>query len=505
MFTKVLVANRGEIACRVIRALREMGVGSVAVYSDADALALHARLADEAVHVGPAMASKSYLRFDRVIDAAKRTGAEAIHPGYGFLSENADFAEACAAEGLVFIGPSPEAIRVMGNKTDARVRMIDAGVPVVPGSTKPLEDAAEAFKVAKEVGFPILLKAAAGGGGKGMRLVREASELESALGAARREAMGAFSDDRVYVEKAIVGPRHIEIQVLADSFGDAVHVFERECSVQRRHQKVIEESPATNLDREVRDEMGEVAVKGTKAIGYVGAGTFEFLVDKDQRYYFLEMNTRLQVEHPVTELVTDLDLCALQVRVAAGEPLGIRQEDLRQRGHAIECRVYAEDPEMDFAPSPGTLKVYRPPLGPGVRVDDGVREGDQVPVHYDPLVAKMVVFAPTREEAVARADRALGEYLIAGIRHNVDFLRWVLRSEQFRSGAYTTGILEELGAYRAPAPPARARNMLMLAACLADLESAAACAGKGAAPTAPSADPSAWKRAFGPSGGGDLS
>jgi len=501
MFTKVLVANRGEIACRVIRALREMGVGSVAVYSDADALSLHARLADEAVHVGPAQASKSYLCFDRIFDAARRTGAEAIHPGYGFLSENADFAEACEREGVVFIGPPPDAIRVMGNKTDARVSMIEAGVPVVPGSTEALEDAKAALEVAEQVGFPILLKAAAGGGGKGMRLVHEAADVEAALGAARREAMGAFGDDRVYVEKAIIGPRHIEIQVLADRYGDAIHVFERECSVQRRHQKVIEESPATALDREVRDAMGEVAVKGTKAIGYVGAGTFEFLVDKDQNYYFLEMNTRLQVEHPVTELVTDLDLCALQVRVAAGEPLGIRQEELRQRGHAIECRVYAEDPEMDFVPSPGTLNVYRPPLGPGVRVDDGVREGDEVPVHYDPLVAKMVVFAPTREEAVARADRALGEYRIAGIRHNVDFLRWVLRSEQFRRGGYTTGILEELGPFSTPKPPERARNLLMLAACLADLESAK---GGGGATKGPpkTSDPSAWKRAFGLPGAG---
>ena len=495
MFQKVLIANRGEIACRVIRALRELGVGCVAIYSEADAHALHVRMADEAYCVGGALASESYLNAEAILNAARQSGAEAIHPGYGFMSENADFAEACKTAGIIFIGPSPESIRAMGSKTDARQLMIKAGVPVVPGNTEPLEDAASAREIAQKVGYPILLKAAAGGGGKGMRLVNSEEELEKSLDAAKREASSAFGDDRVYLEKAILGPRHIEIQVLADQKGNCVHLFERECSVQRRHQKVIEESPAVGLSEEVRDEMGRVAVQGAQSIDYVGAGTFEFLVDNEQNYYFLEMNTRLQVEHPVTEMVTGVDLCALQIRIAAGEPLPFSQGDLKQRGHSIECRLYAEDPAMNFAPSPGPLLRYRAPLGPGVRVDDGVREGDEIPMHYDPMIAKLCVWAPSREEAIARADRALGEYSVAGIRNNLNFLRWVLASVPFSEGRYDTGILEKLGPYSAAEISSETKARLIAAACVAHMAREGESSGA-AQKTGSSVEPTAWRRAF---------
>jgi acetyl-CoA carboxylase biotin carboxylase subunit len=499
MFKKVLVANRGEIACRIIRALREAGVPSVAVYSEADALALHLRLADEAFSIGGAPASASYLNAKAILDAAGRSGADAIHPGYGFLSENAEFAEACAEQDIAFIGPSPRVIRTMGSKTEARQLMIDAGVPVVPGTTSPLEDEASAIKTAAEVGYPVLLKAVAGGGGKGMRLVGREEDLMPSLAAAKREARSAFGDDRVYLEKAIVGPRHIEIQVLADSAGHTVHLFERECSVQRRHQKVIEETPAMGLPSALRDEMGRVAVRGAQAIGYEGAGTFEFLLDKEQNFYFLEMNTRLQVEHPITELVTGVDLCALQIRIAAGEDLPFCQEELSQRGHAIECRIYAEDPVKDFAPSPGRLLRYRPPVGAGVRVDDGVREGDEIPVHYDPMIAKLCVWASSRSEALARAERALGEYAVAGIQHNIDFLRWVLKSAAFSKGEYDTSLLETLGPYQQAVPPEESRVHLILAACVAHMNQEAK--GGGDATTGLSRVPSAWRRALDDHGG----
>jgi acetyl-CoA carboxylase biotin carboxylase subunit len=475
-----------------------MGVQSVAVYSEADALALHVRLADEAICVGPAASAESYLDADTILKAAQSTGAEAIHPGYGFLSENAAFVEACEQAGIVFIGPSPEAIQVMGSKTDARQRMIAAGVPVVPGTVEAAASPQVALAEAKEIGFPVLLKAAAGGGGKGMRLVRAESELVAAYEAAQREASSAFGDDRIYLEKAIMNPRHIEIQVLADQHGNAIHLFERECSVQRRHQKVIEESPASNLDPTVRDAMGQVAVQGTLALGYVGAGTFEFLVDSEQNYYFLEMNTRLQVEHPVTELVTGVDLVSLQLKIAAGEILELKQSELRQRGHAIECRVYAEDPANNFAPAPGPLVLYRPPLGAGIRVDDGCREGDTIPVYYDPMIAKLCAWGPDRKTAVARADRALSEYAIAGIRHNIDFLRWVLESAPFQDGQYTTHLLEELGAFSPKSVDTETRDMLLVAACLAKMHSGP---GQGSTRSnAPAKDtkPSPWRQAFAP-------
>jgi len=499
MFKKVLVANRGEIACRVIRSLREMGIESVAVYSEADALALHVRLADEAVCVGPAPSSESYLDTKAILNAAQSTGAEAVHPGYGFLSENAAFVDACTKAGIVFIGPSPEAIQVMGSKTDARQRMIAAGVPVVPGTTEAATSPQAALEEAREIGFPVLLKAAAGGGGKGMRLVREESNLVSAYEAAQREAASAFGDDRVYIEKAIMNPRHIEIQVLADQHGNAIHLFERECSVQRRHQKVIEESPATNLDASVRDAMGEVAVQGTKALNYVGAGTFEFLVDSKQDFYFLEMNTRLQVEHPVTELVTGVDLVALQVKIAAGEKLELKQSDLSQHGHAIECRVYAEDPANNFAPAPGPLVRYRAPLGAGIRVDDGCREGDTIPVHYDPMIAKLCAWGPDRKTAIARSDRALGEYAIAGIRHNIDFLRWVLECAPFQEGKYTTHLLEELGAYSPKEVEPETKDLLLVAACLSKMNRKVTRETNRARPS--NTKPSPWRQAFAPGGG----
>ena len=441
--TKVLIANRGEIAVRVIRACHEMGIDTVAVYSDADRDALHVRNAMEAVHIGPAPSTESYLLGDRILAAAKSTGADAIHPGYGFLSENAGFARAVIEAGIIWVGPSPEAIDAMGSKTESRLRMESAGVPVVPGTKSALQSVEEAETIAVELGFPVMLKASAGGGGKGMRQVDRVEDIGSALTAARSEAANSFGDDSVYIEKRIVGPRHVEVQVLADMHGNTVHLFERDCSVQRRNQKVVEETPCPVLKDETRAQMCEVAVQAAKAVDYVGAGTVEFLLGADGSFYFLEMNTRLQVEHPITEMVTGIDLVQAQLRVAGGEPLAFSQSDIRQHGHAIECRIYAEDPANNWAPSPGKIRGYREPGGPWVRVDSGVYAGAEVSLFYDPMVAKLVVWGVTRAEAIRRTQRALLEYRVRGIATNTAFFRQLLADPDFRDGDYTTGFLTQ--------------------------------------------------------------
>ena len=442
MFKKILIANRGEIACRIIRACREMQIAAVAVYSDADKDALHVRMADEAYHIGPAPSPESYLRGDKIIEAAKRSGSEAIHPGYGFLSENAAFVREVNASGLTFIGPPPEAMEAMGGKMSARKIATAAGVPVVPGTTEPLRSFDEAKETAAEVGYPVMLKASAGGGGKGMRLVASGAELASALEAAQSEARSSFGDDAVYIEKAIVRPRHIEIQVFSDTHGNHVHLGERECSIQRRHQKVIEECPSPINSAELREAMGACAVMVATAVNYVGAGTVEFLVsDLDRSFYFLEMNTRLQVEHPVTELVTGIDLVREQINVAAGEPLSFAQADVRMNGHAIECRVYAEDPENNFLPSPGRITRLRVPQGPGVRDDGGVYEGSEVSIFYDPMISKFAAYGKDRDEAIGRMLRALAEYEIGGIKTTLPFFREVIRDEDFVAGRIDTGFI----------------------------------------------------------------
>jgi acetyl-CoA carboxylase biotin carboxylase subunit len=450
MFKKILIANRGEIAVRVIRACRELDIASVAVYSEADATALHVRLADEAYLLGPAPSSESYLRAERVIEAARRSGAEAIHPGYGFLAENAEFARAVAEAGLVFIGPSPEAMELMGSKTSARRAAIAAGAPVVPGTTEALASIEDARETAARLGYPLMLKAAAGGGGKGMRLVSEESELASAFETARSEAASAFGDESVYMEKAVERPRHIEIQIFSDSHGNFTHLGERECSIQRRHQKVIEECPSPINDSSLRARMGAAAVEIARAASYVGAGTVEFLVsDVTREFYFLEMNTRLQVEHPVTELVTGFDLVREQMRVAAGLPLSFTQEDVRWTGHAVECRVYAEDPEQNFMPSPGRITRLRLPTGPGVRDDGGVYEGAEVSIYYDPMISKLATWGRTREEAIERMRRALSEYEVGGIKTTLPFFREVMRDEEFVAGRLDTGFIPRFNERRA--------------------------------------------------------
>ena len=445
-FKKILIANRGEIAVRVMRACREMGIGTVAVYSEADRAALHVRYADEAYFIGPSPSRESYLKMDTIIGVAKRAGADAIHPGYGFLSENAAFATACKDAGLVFIGPPAEAITAMGEKTSARRVAVLAGVPVVPGALHPLADNEAILVEAQRIGFPLMLKAAAGGGGKGLRLVQKAEDLEPAVLRARSEAKSAFGDDSLYIERAILKPRHIEIQVLADTHGNAVHLFERECSVQRRHQKIIEESPSPFLTPELRAKMGALAVALVKSVGYVNAGTLEFLVDENREPYFLEMNTRLQVEHPITEMVTGIDLVRMQIKVAQGEVLPLTQKDITQTGHAIECRVCAEDPEANFIPNPGKIESLRVPGGPGVRDDSGVYEGFQVPMFYDPLISKLVVHAETREAAIARMLRAVSEYRITGIKTTLPFFDRALRHPEFIEGDYDTGFVGRLQA-----------------------------------------------------------
>ncbi len=442
MFKKILIANRGEIACRVIRACREMNIETVAVFSEADREALHVRMADEAYRIGPAASNESYLVGEKLIDIARQSGAEAIHPGYGFLSENANFVRDVSSAGLTFIGPPPEAMEAMGGKISARRIAIDAGVPVVPGTTEPLASFEDAESTASEIGYPIMLKASAGGGGKGMRLVNSETDLRSAYENARSESMASFGDDAVYIEKAVVRPRHIEIQVFSDTHGNHVHLGERECSIQRRHQKVIEEAPSPIDSAELRAAMGECAVKVARAVDYVGAGTVEFLVsDIDKSFYFLEMNTRLQVEHPVTELVTGIDLVREQINVAAGMQLSFAQEDVRLKGHAIECRIYAEDPDNNFLPSPGRLLRLRVPHGPGVRDDGGVYEGAEVSIFYDPMISKFAVWGRDRGEAIDRMRRALDEYEIAGIKTTLPFFREVLRDEAFIAGKLDTGFI----------------------------------------------------------------
>ena len=444
LFRKVVIANRGEIAVRVVRALRELGIASVAAYSDADRGSLAVRLADEAAHVGPSPSAESYLRIDRMIDAAKRHGAEAIHPGYGFLSENADFAEACAAAGIVFIGPPADAIRKLGSKTAARQLAIAAGAPVVPGTERALSGWEEARAAAHTLGYPVLLKASAGGGGKGMRRVNGDSELQSTFRDAASEAGRAFGNSEVYIEKLVEEPRHIEIQILGDRHGHLIHLGERECSIQRRHQKVIEEcpSPLMSTHPDLRQRMGEAALKVARAAGYANAGTVEFLVDRDANFYFLEVNTRLQVEHPVTELVTGLDLVEWQLKIAAGERLPLQQDDVSWRGSAIECRIYAEDPDRGFMPAPGSIVHLSEPSGPGVRLDSGIFEGWNVPLEYDPLLAKLTAWGPTRESAIRRLDRALSEYVLTGVRQNIAFFREVLADAEFRNGRLSTSFLD---------------------------------------------------------------
>jgi acetyl-CoA carboxylase, biotin carboxylase subunit len=460
MFRKVLIANRGEIAVRVIRTCRELGISPVAVYSEADRAALHVRMADEAYGIGPAPSRESYLHQERLLAAARASGAEAIHPGYGFLSENASFVRAVQAAGLVFIGPPASAMDAMGEKTRARALMQKAGVPVVPGSTAPFADAEEALAFAHTVGFPVMLKAAGGGGGKGMRRVETAKELPAAFRAAQSEALNAFGNGSVYLEKYLEEPHHVEIQVFADTHGTCVHLNERECSAQRRHQKVVEETPSPLLTEELRTAMGAVAVRAAQAVGYVGAGTVEFLVDRHRKFYFLEMNTRLQVEHPVTEWVTGLDLVAWQLRVASGEKLGFSTP--APNGHALEVRVYAEDPSRNFLPSPGKITYLRAPSGPAVRDDSGVYAGYTVPTAYDPMISKLSVWAPTRLEAIARMRRALGEYVVKGIATNLRYLRAVMEHPDFIKGDYDTSFLpKHHAALTAPADGALAEAALL--------------------------------------------
>jgi len=493
-FGKVLIANRGEIAVRVIRACRELGIRTVAVFSEADRESLHVLRADEAVPIGPPPATESYLVIAKLIAAARATGAEAVHPGYGFLAENAAFAQACLDAGLTFIGPPPAAIRAMGDKMAARRVAGRLGVPVVPGTEQPVSDDAEAAGVAARVGYPVMLKAAMGGGGKGMRLVRAPGELAGALRAARAEAAAAFGDASVYVEHYVEEPRHIEIQVLADAHGGVVHLGERECSIQRRHQKLVEESPSPFVTPEMRRRMGEAACRVAAAVGYVNAGTVEFLVDRDRNFYFLEMNTRLQVEHPVTELVTGRDLVRDQLRLAAGDKLGFAQDDVTLTGWAIECRINAEDPFAAFMPSPGTVTALRAPGGPGVREDTGVYAGCTIPRFYDTLMAKLIVWGPERDAAIVRMSRALAEYTVQGVRTTIPILRRILAHPDFVAGRLSTGFMERLLAGDAPEQAGRHRRIALIAAILTAYQRA----DRPAPGAAPSATPGPWRQALRP-------
>jgi len=498
MFKKILIANRGEIAVRVIRACRELGIATVAVYSEADREALHVRRADQACLLGPAAAGESYLNIEKLLEAARRTGTEAIHPGYGFLAENAEFARRCAAAGVKFIGPGPEAMERLGSKTSARQTAAAAGVPAVPGSAA-LNSAQEAEAAAETLGYPVLVKAAAGGGGKGMRVVRARAEMKSAFAAAESEALNAFGNGELYLEKLLENPRHIEVQVLGDEHGHLVDLGERECSLQRRHQKVLEESPSPLVDEALRLRMGETAVRLARAAGYSNAGTVEFLADAGRNFYFLEMNTRLQVEHPVTEMVTGLDLVQLQIRIAAGEPLPFEQQDVELRGHAIECRVYAEDPENNFFPSPGRITRLLTPSGPGIRDESGVYEGWSVPVEYDPLLSKLVAHAGSRSQAIARMQRALEEYFVGGIATNLALFRRILRHPEFVAGKLDTGFLDRLlaepaaeGGRATPEEDGTAEVAAIAAALFAALPTPkAGLSTNGARPE----EASAWKRA----------
>jgi acetyl-CoA carboxylase biotin carboxylase subunit len=443
MIKKILVANRGEIAVRIMRSCREMGILSVAVFSEVDRKALHVRYADEAYLIGPAPSTESYLKMDKIIEVAKKSKVDAIHPGYGFLSENAEFAKKVKEAGIIFIGPSPEAIEAMGDKLTARQLMIKSGVPVVPGTQKKLDTVEELKKVASEIGFPIMIKASAGGGGKGMRLVRDKNELVQSYNMARSEAKSSFGDDTVYMEKYIESPHHIEFQILADQHGNCVHLFERECSVQRRHQKVIEETPSPLMTNELRHKMGQQAIAAAQSVNYYGAGTIEFLVDDNHNFYFLEMNTRLQVEHPITERVTGVDLVKAQINIANGFPLPFAQEDLHQYGHSIECRIYAEDPQNNFMPSPGVIQHITEPLGLGLRTDGYVYEGYEIPHYYDPMISKLIVWAQDRDEAIARMKRALYEYKITGVKTSIPFLERIMDAPDFKDGTYNTHFIEQ--------------------------------------------------------------
>ncbi|MED5369921.1 MAG: acetyl-CoA carboxylase biotin carboxylase subunit [Myxococcota bacterium] len=487
-FKRVLVANRGEIAVRVIRACAEEGLETVAVFSDADRDARHVRLATYAEHIGPSPAAESYLLGDKLLQVAIKHGADAVHPGYGFLSENAEFAQKVLDAGMVWVGPPPAAITDMGSKTGSRQRMQAAGVPVVPGTVNALREEDEVLRVAREIGFPVMLKASAGGGGKGMRRVDSEEGLVSAFRAASSEARASFGDDAVYLEKFVVNPRHVEIQVLADGHGTTVHLFERDCSIQRRNQKVVEECPCPVLPEQTRQAMASVAVKAAEAVDYVGAGTVEFLLGGDGNFYFLEMNTRLQVEHPITEAITGVDLARAQLRIAAGEKLWFAQEDLRINGHAIECRVYAEDPAANFAPAPGRIHEYQEPGGPFVRVDSGVGPGSEVPIYYDPMIAKLVVWGRDRQDAIERCDRALREYRIGGIKTSIPFFRKVLADPAFREGQYTTGYITP--EFLADLAPERQDELATIAAAIAQLDADLAPARK--AVSAEQTSP--WKR-----------
>jgi len=502
MFKKILIANRGEIAVRVIRACRELGITSVAVYSDVDRASLHVRKADEAYHIGSPAAAESYLNFAKILGVAKLSGADAIHPGYGFLSENARFAQACVDERIKFIGPTAASMEMMGSKTRARQEMEKAGVPFVPGTSRGLESPEQAEQVAAKIGYPVMLKAAAGGGGKGMRLVHEPGEVKAALEAAQSEAERAFGDREVYIEKAIINPRHIEMQVLADEHGNTVYLGERECSIQRRHQKVLEESPSPIVDPDMRRRMGEIAVRVAKAASYTNAGTVEFLVDQDKNFYFLEMNTRLQVEHPVTELITGLDLVHLQIRIASGEKLPFGQEDVRIRGHAIECRIYAEDPDNNYFPSPGRITLLLLPSGPGIRLDSGMYEGWTVPVDYDPLLAKLIGYGTDRKQAISRLTRALHEYFVGGIKTNISLFRRILTDSDFQAGKLDTGYLDRLLKTRPPEVRGEDADVAAIAAGIfATLDPASAVASNGNLPANPANKANrettapGWKRA----------
>lgn len=491
MFKKILIANRGEIAVRVMRGCREMGIKTVAVYSEADFGSLHVRMADEAYAIGPAPSRESYLVIDKIIDVAKCAKADGVHPGYGFLSENAAFSKACRDAGITFIGPSPESIHLMGSKVEARRAAAKYNVEMVPGTLDPIKSDEEARKIAATVGYPIMLKASGGGGGKGLRYVASAEELSSALRNTRSEAMAAFGDDAIYIEKFVENPRHVEIQVLADMHGNAVYVGERECTIQRRHQKVIEECPSPIMTPDLRSRMGEAALKVVKAANYYNAGTVEFLVDKHRGFYFLEMNTRLQVEHPVTEMVTGLDLVKHQIHVAAGEKLSIKQDDIVMRGSAIECRVYAEDPDNNFFPCPGKITSLRTPSGPGVRNDGGVYQGWSVPIEYDPLISKLVAWGGTRDEAVDRMRRALTEYQVEGIKTNIAFFLEILEDPDFLKGNFDTGFLDRWLKGRKPAAelPVVERDLSVIAAALFHSEAPSSTVGS----DAPKQIESPWK------------
>src|SRR6516165_7829860 len=469
VFKKILIANRGEIACRVIRTAQRMGIATVAVYSDADAEALHVRMADQSVPIGPAAAAESYLKIERIVEACRATGAEAVHPGYGFLSENAAFATALATAGVAFIGPGPEAIAAMGDKIQSKKLARAAGISTVPGHLDVIPDAHNAVAVARDIGYPVMIKASAGGGGKGMRIAANDAAVRDGFHSAASEAKSSFADDRIFIEKYIEAPRHIEIQVLGDTFGNIVYLGERECSIQRRHQKVIEEAPSLFLDRETRKAMGNQAVALARTVDYRSAGTVEFIVDQQRNFYFLEMNTRLQVEHPVTELVTGFDLVELMIRVAAGEPLSFAQDDVQLTGWAIEARVYAEDAARNFLPSIGRLVRYLPPTGEGIRLDTGVFEGTEISVHYDPLIAKLIAYGPDRDTTIDRLRGALDGFYVAGVQHNIPFLAAVAAKPRFRKGALSTNFISEEfpGGFVPPLGFVEADRVILLAAALA--------------------------------------